>query len=77
MLKKYEKMDYRVQLMRIVACFMVIGCHVRLEPVINGGLDKELLLLHGFFDDGVAVFFTIMGFFLLSKTVSIWKSTGI
>lgn len=76
MLKKYEKMDYRVQLMRIVACFMVIGCHVRLEPVINGGLDKELLLLHGFFDDGVAVFFTIMGFFLLSKTVSIWKSTG-
>ncbi len=76
MLQKYEKMDYRVQLMRIFACFIVIGCHVRLEPVINGGLDKELLLLHGFYDDGVTIFFMIMGFFLVAKADSILKSTG-
>lgn len=76
MLQKYDKYDYRVQLMRILACFIVIGCHVRAEPVINGGLDKELLLIHGFFDDGVAVFFLIMGFFLPSTKEPFWKSIG-
>lgn len=76
MLQRYEKYDYRVQLMRIFACFMVIGCHVRLEPVINGGLDKELLLLHGFYDDGVAVFFIIAGFFLFAVKEPFWKYVG-
>lgn len=75
MLQKYGKYDYRVQLMRIFACFIVIGCHVRMEPVIGGGLDKELLLIHGFFDDGVAIFFMIIGFFLPSVKEPFWKST--
>lgn len=76
MLQKYEKYDYRVQLMRIAACFIVIGCHVRLEPVINGGLDKELLLLHGFYDDGVAIFLMIVGFFLYAVKEPFWKYVG-
>lgn len=76
MLQKYEKYDYRVQLMRIFACLIVIGCHVRLEPVINGGLDKELLLLHGFFDDGVTIFFLIIGFFLPAVKEPLWKYVG-
>lgn len=76
MLQKYGKYDYRVQLMRIFACFIVIGCHVRMEPVIGGGLDKELLLIHGFFDDGVAIFFMIIGFFLQTAREPYWKSTG-
>lgn len=76
MLKKYERYDYRVQLMRIFACFIVIGCHVRLEPVINGGLDKELLLLHGFYDDGVAIFFMVIGFFLPAIREPFWKYVG-
>lgn len=76
MLQKYEKYDYRVQLMRIAACFIVIGCHVRLEPVINGGLDKELLLLHGFYDDGVAIFFMMIGFFLFAVREPFWKYVG-
>lgn len=76
MLQKYGKYDYRVQLMRIFACFIVIGCHVRMEPVINGALDKELLLIHGFFDDGVAIFFMIVGFFLPAVREPFWKSTG-
>lgn len=76
MLQKYDKYDYRVQLMRILACFIVIGCHVRAEPVINGGLDKELLLIHGFFDDGVVIFFLIIGFFLPSTKEPFWRSIG-
>lgn len=76
MLQKYGKYDYRVQLMRIFACFIVIGCHVRMEPVINGALDKELLLIHGFFDDGVAIFFMIIGFFLPVVREPFRKSTG-
>ena len=62
--------------MRIFACFIVIGCHVRLEPVINGELDRQLLMLHGFYDDGVAVFFMIIGFFLSTLKVPFWKYVG-
>lgn len=63
-------------MMRILACFIVIGCHVRMEPVINGGLDKELLFLHGFYDDGVAIFFMIIGFFLPTIKEPFWRSTA-
>lgn len=76
MLQKYNKYDYRVQLMRILACFIVISCHLRVEPVSNGVLDKLFLLLYVFFDDGVSIFFMIMGFFLLNTQEPFWKSIG-
>ena len=63
-LEKYKKQDVRVQIMRILACLIVIGCHVRLKPFHTGSLSKSILLVHGFMDDGVAIFFCITGFFL-------------
>lgn len=73
---KYQKFDYRVQLMRIFACLIVIGCHIRIEPVHNDTYNSYALLFHGFFDDGVAIFFAIMGFFIGIKNSDdepVWK----
>lgn len=70
---KYSKQDTRVQLIRIMACMMVIGCHIRLSYITSDGLiDKSILFISGFFDDGVAIFFLIMGF-LLFKNESVGK----
>ena len=47
---------------------MVIGCHIRLSAITTDGLvDKSILFISGFFDDGVAIFFLIMGFFLFKN----------
>ena len=67
MFSKYDKQDSRVQWIRIIACIIVIGCHVRLHPITGGHIDKSILLIHGIFDDGVAVFFMMMGFFLFNN----------
>jgi len=67
MFSKYDKQDSRVQWIRIIACIIVIGCHVRLHPITAEYIDKSILLIHGIFDDGVAVFFVMMGFFLFNN----------
>lgn len=76
MLSKYEKMNTNVQWIRIVASIIVIGCHIRLLPVTDGVIDKSVLLISGLFDDGVSVFFIIMGFFLMQREIiHTWKRT--
>lgn len=75
MLLKYSKLDVNVSLMRIIACFIVIGCHVRLSPIVDNHIDNSLLFIHGFFDDGVAIFFCVTGFFLFNNIIykNLWK----
>ena len=65
MLSKYKKMNTNVQWIRIVASIIVIGCHIRLSPVNDGVIDKGILLITGIFNDGVSMFFIMMGFFLI------------
>ncbi len=67
-LEKTRKMQSDVQLLRIVACLIVIICHIRVYPVNDGMIDKGNLLLFSFFNDGVSIFFCIMGFFLFKKS---------
>lgn len=77
------KRDPAVELMRILACLMVIGIHTALYALV----DSQWILSRVFFNcivaDGVAVFFMITGFFLfqnksyknlLKRT---WKNLGI
>lgn len=74
-IQKYEKLDMNVSLMRIIACLIVIGCHVRISPIIGDSINKPILYLHDFFDDGVAIFFCIVGFFLYNNKSykNLWK----
>lgn len=64
----HNKRDWSVELMRIMACLIVIGCHTIPGPISVGVGGKEYLpsrvFLKCFWDDGVAVFWIITGFFL-------------
>ena len=62
-MEKNKKIDASVQLLRIIAIFMVIGTHIKLSYV-----DNEIISVHKMFiacivGDGVAVFWTILGFY--------------
>lgn len=72
---KYVSFDVNVSLMRIIACMIVIGCHIRLPVINNNIVDKSRLFIDGFFDDGVAIFFCITGFFIFNNInyKKLWK----
>lgn len=72
---KIKKFDVNVSLMRIFACLIVIGCHIRISPVNDEIVNGAVLFIHNFFDDGVSIFFCIIGFFLFNNSSygKLWK----
>lgn len=63
-----KKKDINIELVRIVACLIVISLHVSQSYIIDNTLDKGRLLLRCLFIDGVTLFWFIMGYFLFKKT---------
>lgn len=64
-----KERDWTVELMRIVGCLMVIGCHTvpgSIQNLSDRGVNTGLLL-SCFVGDGVAIFWAITGFFLFSN----------
>ena len=58
------KRDPKVELMRIIACAIVIGTHTYLPSIVNGSPDASRVFIACLLADGVAVFWLINGFFL-------------
>jgi len=74
-----KKRDINVDLIRVIACLLVIGAHLCLQ-VLNqcfNRIDWSRLLEKSFFADGVPLFLMITGFFLVNgrNYKKIWKST--
>lgn len=74
-----KKRDSSIDLIRIVACLMVIATHMSLQ-VLNQAynrIDWSRLLEKSFLADGVPLFLMITGFFLANgrSYKKIWKST--
>lgn len=63
-----KKRDPKVELMRIIACAIVIGAHTYLSPIVNERADIGRVFITCLCADGVAVFWFINGFFLFRKT---------
>lgn len=61
-LEKYSK-ETSTELLRIFAILFVIGTHCKQGYFINGSPDVMRVLLTCFVGDGVAVFWTILGFY--------------
>lgn len=62
---KYSKRDASVELLRLLACFLVIASHVNLEARnAVGQLSTGRLFITSLVDQAVAIFFFIVGFFL-------------
>ncbi len=64
----YMKRNANLELARLIACLMVIGCHTVL-PVFNGN-EYELgrVFFQCIFADGVAIFWMLTGCFLFRST---------
>ena len=67
MSKKVYKRNINVELIRIIACCIVIGVHCKLPDFRDGVLSRGRLLVSCFLADGVAVFWMISGFFMFNK----------
>lgn len=61
------KRDPKVELMRIIACAIVIGTHTYLPLLVDGIPDSSHVFIACLFSDGVAVFWLINGFFLFKN----------
>lgn len=61
------KRNINIELIRIIACFIVISLHITQTYIINNNLDKSLLLIRCLFIDGVTLFWFIMGYFLFKN----------
>lgn len=66
-----SKRDVTFELIRIVACFIVICLHTSTWYISGGSIDSQALLIKCFLQDAVPLFWFIMGYFLFrSKNFS-------
>lgn len=67
--------DWRVELLRVIACFMVIIIHIRLYAFSGTTLRDSALLMYVLSGPSVAIFFLISGFFFqdTQSILHIWK----
>lgn len=61
-----NKKDISIEILRAIACFIVILCHVQLPIINERGISKGVLLISCFIADGVSIFWIMMGCFLFN-----------
>lgn len=61
---KKNKKDVSIELIRLIACLIVIGTHMALTTYNEVQVDWSRLFTKCFLADGVAIFFLITGFFI-------------
>ncbi|MDO4743027.1 MAG: acyltransferase [bacterium] len=80
-IQKKRKTDAAVELLRIVACLIVIGTHSKLTATTlpDSSADRSVLFLSSFLGEGVGIFFLILGFFYFSNksTKKLFKRTAV
>ena len=78
--KTSKKRDATIELIRIVACIIVVATHLSLNVFdqYHSQVDWSRLFEKCFLTDGVPVFYMIIGFFLVNgrSYKKIWKSTA-
>ncbi len=76
-----KEKDTNVELLRIIACLMVVGCHVRPFLISEGMVMEGATLVQAFCAPAVTIFFMIAGFFTprSGSILKVWKRciTGI
>ena len=72
--KVKRRTDVKPELLRTIACFMVILIHIRVRPVVDGMVLTMPVLIGCFLSSSVGVFFLVTGFFMYDGGKSIWKT---
>lgn len=71
--KERQQKDVRVELLRVIACFMVIMIHIRIPPIVEGQLLKTTIFINCVLSSAVGLFFLATGFFLYGGGKSFWQ----
>ncbi len=58
--------DYSVDIIRIIATFIVVATHVKLSWIVDDVINNQKLFYACLWADGVSLFFLITGFFLFN-----------
>lgn len=68
-----EKKDIKVELLRIIACFMVLVYHTRRMPILDdGSVSETAIFIECMCTICVVTFFLISGFFIYKKSSNIF-----
>lgn len=71
------KRNPSVELMRIIACYIVLSCHCNFTVIVENASAPHKLYLASLLGDPVTIFWMITGFFLFNNTdyKKLWKHT--
>ena len=67
---KNDKRLLSIEVLRILGCLVVIGCHIKLNDLVDGNPVWIRVFFSCLFGDGVAIFWFILGFFSFAKEES-------
>lgn len=69
-----KERDTRIELLRTLACFLIILTHIRLKPISEGEILKTTVLLGCFMAASVDIFFLLAGAFLYEGERDVWQT---
>lgn len=64
---KMKNREVSFELIRLIACFIVICLHTSSWYIVDGQIDYSNLLIKCFLQDAVPLFWFIMGYFLFVR----------
>ena len=64
----YKKRDMSIEIIRIIACVLVVFAHIQIAINVEGVTRVDRLLFATAISDNVPLFFMISGYFLFTKT---------
>lgn len=71
--KERQQKDVKAELLRVLACLMVIMVHIRIQPITDGQILKTTVFINCILSSAVGLFFLVTGFFLYSSRKSFWQ----
>ena len=66
--------DIKVEILRIICCFLVISYHIRPQSVVNGEIKESVVFVEALCSICVNTFFILSGFFIYENRKTLLKS---
>lgn len=71
--KERKEKVVKVELLRVLACLMVIMVHIRIQPIADGQILKTTVFINCILSSAVGLFLLVTGFFFYGSRKSFWQ----